>query len=158
MSNDCLIASTHWSIQQNIATCRPTYSRKFGALEFYESVGRRPFKVNAWASPSALKLGTLTHVWRGRLINNAQRAQMLQPPFYLPSKMRMFWVIRFHPSHRLFSRLRNHSTVSLWVCCLSAPKVTAPKSMKRRYSIYFYYFYYFLFLIVQYSVVQYSIV
>ena len=40
---------------------------------------------------------------------------MLQPPFYLPSKIRMLWVIRFHPSHRLFSRLRNHSTVSLTI-------------------------------------------
>ena len=40
---------------------------------------------------------------------------MLQPPFCLPSKVRMFWVIRFHPSHRLFSRLRNHSTVSLTI-------------------------------------------
>ena len=27
--------------------------------------------------------------------------------------MRMLWAIRFHPSHRLFSRLRNHSAVSL---------------------------------------------
>ena len=40
---------------------------------------------------------------------------MLQPPFSLPSKIRMLWVIRFHPSHRLFSRLRNHSTVSLTI-------------------------------------------
>ena len=39
--------------------------------------------------------------------------KMLQPPFYLPSKVRIFWVIRFHPSHRWFSRLRNHFTVSL---------------------------------------------
>ena len=38
---------------------------------------------------------------------------MLQPPFYLPSKIRMLWVIHFHPSHRLCSCLRNHSTVSL---------------------------------------------
>ena len=44
--------------------------------------------------------------------HTSQRAQMLQPPFYFPSKVRMFRVIRFHPSHRLFSRLRNHSTVS----------------------------------------------
>ena len=46
---------------------------------------------------------------------NSWRAQMLKSPFYLPSKIviRMLWVIRFHPSHRLFSRLRNHSTVSL---------------------------------------------
>ena len=40
---------------------------------------------------------------------------MLQPPFYLPSKMRMFWVIHLHPSHQLFSQLRNHSTVSLTI-------------------------------------------
>ena len=40
---------------------------------------------------------------------------MLQPPFYLPSKIRMLWVIRFHRSHRLFSRLRNHSTGSLTI-------------------------------------------
>ena len=40
---------------------------------------------------------------------------MLQPPFYLSLKVRMFWVIRFHPSHRLFSHLRNHSTVSLTI-------------------------------------------
>ena len=30
-------------------------------------------------------------------------------------RMRMLWGIRFHPSHRLFSRLRNHSTVSLTI-------------------------------------------
>ena len=40
---------------------------------------------------------------------------MLQPPFYLPSKIRMLWAIRFHSSHRLFSCLRNHSTVSLTI-------------------------------------------
>ena len=32
--------------------------------------------------------------------------------FYLPSKVHLFCIIRFHPSHRLFSRLRNHSTVT----------------------------------------------
>ena len=37
---------------------------------------------------------------------------MLQPPCYLPSKIRMLRVIRFHPSHRLFSRLRNHALYS----------------------------------------------
>ena len=37
---------------------------------------------------------------------------MLQPPFYLPSKVGMFWVISFHPRHQLFSRLINHSTAS----------------------------------------------
>ena len=55
---------------------------------------------------------------RGRLTHNSQRAQKLQPPFCLPSKVRIVWVIfviHFHPSHRLFSRLRNHSTVSLTI-------------------------------------------
>ena len=42
---------------------------------------------------------------------------MLQPPFYLPSKVHMVWVIHFHPSHRLFSCLINHSTVS-WTILL----------------------------------------
>ena len=51
----------------------------------------------------------------GRLTHNSQRAQMLQLPFYLPSKICMLWVIRFHPSHRLFFHLRNHSTVSLTI-------------------------------------------
>ena len=40
---------------------------------------------------------------------------MLQPPFYLPSKLRMFWVNHLHPSHRLLSRLKNHSMVSLTI-------------------------------------------
>ena len=35
--------------------------------------------------------------------------------FYLPSKVRLFCIIRFHPSHRLFAHLRNHSTVSLTI-------------------------------------------
>ena len=43
---------------------------------------------------------------------------MLQPPFYLPLKVHMFWVICFHPSHRLFSWLRNHYTVSLYLFLL----------------------------------------
>ena len=46
------------------------------------------------------------------LTHNSLRAQMLQPPFCLSSKVRIF---RLHPSHRLFSRLRNHSTVSLTI-------------------------------------------
>ena len=37
---------------------------------------------------------------------------MLQPPF---SKGRIFLLIHCHQSHRLFSRLRNHSTVSLTI-------------------------------------------
>ena len=49
----------------------------------------------------------------GHLTHNSQRTQMLQPPFYLPSKIRVLLEIRFHPSHQLFSRLINHSTVSL---------------------------------------------
>ena len=36
-----------------------------------------------------------------------------KPPFYLKSKVRVFWIIRFHRIHWLFSRLINHSTVSL---------------------------------------------
>ena len=51
-----------------------------------------------------------------RLVSlKVMQIQMHQPPFYLPAKVRIFWVIRFHPSHRLFSRLRNHSTVSLTI-------------------------------------------
>ena len=48
---------------------------------------------------------------RGRLTHNSLRTQKLQPPFYLPLKVRMFWIIRFHPSHRLFSRPINHPKV-----------------------------------------------
>ena len=51
----------------------------------------------------------------GRLTHNSWRAQMLPPPFYLPSKACMFKVIRFHPSHRLFSRLLNHYTANLTI-------------------------------------------
>ena len=32
-----------------------------------------------------------TSCWRDRLAHNSLRAQMVQPPFYLPSKMGMLW-------------------------------------------------------------------
>ena len=35
--------------------------------------------------------------------------------FIFHRKVILFWIIRFHPSHRLFSRLRKHSTVSLTI-------------------------------------------
>ena len=53
---------------------------------------------------------------RGLLTHNSLRAQNLQPPFYLPPKVRIFWVMFVNhasPSHRLFSPLKNHSTVNL---------------------------------------------
>ena len=40
---------------------------------------------------------------------------MLQLLLYLPSKVCTFWVIHFQQSHQLFSRLINHSTVSLTI-------------------------------------------
>ena len=40
---------------------------------------------------------------------------LVQLPFYLPLKVRIFWVIRFRPSRGLFSWLINHSTVSLTI-------------------------------------------
>ena len=61
---------------------------------------------------------------------------MLQPPFYLPSKV--LWVIRFHPIHRLFSRLRNHCTASLlvisWVflALISSNLVTCVPTCKQK--------------------------
>ena len=47
--------------------------------------------VFAWEASNFLSL-------RGRLPMIPSAPKMLQPPFYLPSKMRMFWVIRFHPN------------------------------------------------------------
>ena len=69
-----------------------------------------------------LKVPTMVASWRGQVEKGTRNfgykgtspiiPSMLQLPFYqLPAKVCMFWVTHFHPSHGLFSWLRNHSTV-----------------------------------------------
>ena len=81
------------------------------------TVRRKWHVISSLLTSIHVRLGSSPHVTHKKTVSpiTPSAPKCSSRHFIFHRKVRMFWVIRFYPSHWLFSRLINHSTVSLTI-------------------------------------------